>query len=894
MAKSFSKRVILKAEIPEQPAVIMEHPIPIQQPDPIPEQPTVIKQKTTVFHPQTGIIQQVQLMNFIPLFFDKNIYLFNYTDKARWASGQLIDADNTTNDTSLPWMGSPGDSNGFVRLDDGVVMEDNQTYKVLRTHPKWVNNGTIKGWLPWVQQMGTGIFRAQVGFLNGATGTDGVTFQVWVHYHVNGVEQWESVLHQQKLYTRQLQEISVDLSKWANQEISIELRVDAGASSVQDWAAWINPRIEMGQVAVKIPGPIITNDTPAFFNDRYDVNTKWYLPDFELKQPLGDNFTFSCYKNAEPNIEDGKLHYNGEVSFTLSKNTPPAIDSLAANNAEVTYTEILLNNLCINFVLAFKDKQPVTYSGTVTQTDNDYTLSLESNKLSTSKEQESYLLTLFNFISNINNADWCTVSVTGSYFGYTPKPGQNDCITNASLLFTKVFNKVNYPCAAYPNNYFIKDNSTPPVSFGCLPPFGIPAADPHTFTLFRPQNVLLSEYGINYIYRNEYNFNYLIIPQKYTIMLERASHSNMEDQLVPAAYLTTVIDDSDTANCMATFQFHIAPDISAYQLWLIKKLIFDKTKTPFSSNRIDDIHIEFPENIYQPDTIAFDKVKKLQIITGLGSNEYGVRGSRYFQLEFQDVSFGDGSAGLVGDIIKGQMGGAPMAATISFDIDCSDTPHPKAVIEISLNKISGNGLLLQKNEADNKVYFLNRTFYDVSVTGITSDTEKIIDPALTVSKNNSMEAPIPVTVDNFSLIIPIYTYSLNQDYNNSVLAEMRVDVQNVSDIIIVTNNTGLFNMYKIAEVDIVIYILPTGETDISKAIRTVSKSINADKDGAINYVPFVLPVDQYSRKWSVHYSTTVIFTDGRNPQNNVQIIEDLNSIGNVINLTVSNLNLSKS
>jgi hypothetical protein len=121
---------------------------------------------------------------------------------------------------------------------------------------------------------------------------------------------------------------------------------------------------------------------------------------------------------------------------------------------------------------------------------------------------------------------------------------------------------------------------------------------------------------------------------------------------------------------------------------------------------------------------------------------------------------------------------------------------------------------------------------------------------------------------------------------------MRTDVQNVTDSVIVTNNTGLFGMFNIKQIDIILYILPQGETDCSKALQTLTKSIV--KDGSINYLPFVLPVGQYSSKWSAVYTTNLIFSDGTNQQNNIQVIEDLNSIGKVINLTVSILNLSKS
>ncbi|MBS0155296.1 MAG: hypothetical protein JSS38_11920 [Nitrospira sp.] len=168
--------------------------------------------------------------------------------QSRWASGRLVDAHNTTDNANLPWMGNAGDSRGFARSDVNVIMEDGRSWpSVLRTHPKWVDQGTIKGWLAW-RPIPTGAhFQAQVGFLRGALGTDGVTFWVWVHYLIGGfagnVEQWKPVAQHFKKYTQSLDTIDVDLSAYAGQSISIELRVDAGGSSGQDWAAWVNPTI---------------------------------------------------------------------------------------------------------------------------------------------------------------------------------------------------------------------------------------------------------------------------------------------------------------------------------------------------------------------------------------------------------------------------------------------------------------------------------------------------------------------------------------------------------------------------------------------------------------------------------------------------------------------------
>ncbi|MDQ2718572.1 MAG: hypothetical protein M3Z26_02240 [Bacteroidota bacterium] len=933
-------------------------------------QSSIIK-STVVLNPKFPLNPQIVVQNRsinFPVFLRNNISLLSYTDKARWASGQLVDADNTINNITLAWMGKDNDSNGFVRLDNGVVMEDHQTYMALRTHPKWVNNGTIKGWLPWVQQNGSGTFKASVGFLNGAAGTDGVTFQVWVHYHVAGVEHWEPVIQQRKNYSGQLIEISANLSKWANQAISIEMRVDAGASSTRDWAAWINPRIEIAPEPLPIPvpdkpGPIITSDKPVVYNDRNDPNQKWYLPDFGLKSPLKGGFMFTCFKDAEPDAEKGKITYNGEINFVLEKNVPTAVTALVSANPGAKYSEIPLTNLVVNFVLVFTTQQPVTYAGIITPNNNEYAITLKPDPKHLAADRETYLESIFNFVSNPDNAPYCTISINASYSGYLPKsapilykfyqnsfrlnnlkiaspeanvnpvnPHQlimdrpemvatpsvaapantvadNSVVQynyNNALGFSKTIGNVNYPCSGangFSDNYVIKDLNTLQLTpFYCHLPFGDGSADNSTYFEFNPANTVLYDpkYGISAIYRNTKNFNYLIIPLNYVIMLERTSNSSDNDQLIPSAYLTTIVDaaeivdDTHPSKSLATFHFHITPAISAYNLDSIKKLIADNTP---AANKIskDDITIEFPSVVLPEKPVVFDNVKNTKT-TFMGGYEYGVPGSNYFLLELQDVSIGDASAESIAKKIKGQMQGVSMATDIFFDIDSKPKNPVHATIDLSLNKIMGNGLSLIKN--DEKVYLLNDTFYDISIDSLSLDSETTLNPSLVIGNNNtlinntSVVAPPPVTPDNYLNVIPRYTFKSSQDYINNILAEMSTDVQKVSiyDSVIVTNNTGLFKIYNIDHIIITLYILPEGVTDYTKVLP-LSKSIAMD--GSINYIPFGLTIDQYSSKLTAVYTTYLTFTDKTVQQNEKQVIDNLNNIGKVINLTVTNLNLSK-
>jgi hypothetical protein len=175
------------------------------------------------------------------------INLMDNAPTATWTSGEVLPTGTDDKIQTLPWDGSDGDDRGFV-IGSSVVMEDNATYYALRTHPMWVNYGMIKGVMP-IKINGNGTFRAKIGFLSGAANTDGVTFIVNVYSTVNNAQVCDTVVSKNKRYSGGLMDISADLTKYANQDIQIELRVEAGASAGQDWAAWINPVIDVQPVA---------------------------------------------------------------------------------------------------------------------------------------------------------------------------------------------------------------------------------------------------------------------------------------------------------------------------------------------------------------------------------------------------------------------------------------------------------------------------------------------------------------------------------------------------------------------------------------------------------------------------------------------------------------------
>jgi len=137
----------------------------------------------------------------------------------------------------LPWNGADNDSRGFARHLANAVLEDGKTYPlVLQTHPEWKNNGNIIGVFPGVKVPPGATFKASVGFIKGATQTDGVKFYVSV---VNPSGGGAVLLSEQAaLSDGHLDQISADLSPYAGQTLDFRLSVSAAGRAAQDWAVW--------------------------------------------------------------------------------------------------------------------------------------------------------------------------------------------------------------------------------------------------------------------------------------------------------------------------------------------------------------------------------------------------------------------------------------------------------------------------------------------------------------------------------------------------------------------------------------------------------------------------------------------------------------------------------
>jgi hypothetical protein len=153
---------------------------------------------------------------------------------------------------SLPFPGSDSDSRGFALYRDKAQLEDGSTRaRVLETHPQWVSNGWIIGVYPQLTIPSDAELKITVGFLQGATGSDGVTFEIQFE-EFQGLKvapKKYSVLSCGATYDGKLDLISKDLNYLAGKTGNFILYVNAGQSSGQDWAAWAEAKIEVAAPA---------------------------------------------------------------------------------------------------------------------------------------------------------------------------------------------------------------------------------------------------------------------------------------------------------------------------------------------------------------------------------------------------------------------------------------------------------------------------------------------------------------------------------------------------------------------------------------------------------------------------------------------------------------------
>ncbi|GAB4426427.1 MAG: hypothetical protein Kow002_15730 [Anaerolineales bacterium] len=159
---------------------------------------------------------------------------------AEWISGGGGGAG-----TPLTFGGPDNDPNGFAMYRNGEKVEGGSTpSKILEMHPKWVDDGVISGLYPPYKVVAGEHFKATIGFLtfpDGTCGAGNAKFQL--NYKEGGtltpLGSWTESCD------GSLKNIDVDLSSIAGKTVQFALAVIANGPSAQDWAVWINPRVEI-------------------------------------------------------------------------------------------------------------------------------------------------------------------------------------------------------------------------------------------------------------------------------------------------------------------------------------------------------------------------------------------------------------------------------------------------------------------------------------------------------------------------------------------------------------------------------------------------------------------------------------------------------------------------
>jgi PASTA domain/NPCBM/NEW2 domain len=143
----------------------------------------------------------------------------------------------------LPFGSSDVDDRGFVLIRQGsqFPLEDGSGPDYLEMHPQWISGGFVEGDFALTEPFIAGDhFRATVGFMAGSFAGDADFVVLTVSDNGATTE-----LHRVRNVAGdgQLTDIDIDLSRAAGLRV-LRLRVEAGTTSAQDWAVWVNPRVE--------------------------------------------------------------------------------------------------------------------------------------------------------------------------------------------------------------------------------------------------------------------------------------------------------------------------------------------------------------------------------------------------------------------------------------------------------------------------------------------------------------------------------------------------------------------------------------------------------------------------------------------------------------------------
>jgi hypothetical protein len=168
-----------------------------------------------------------------------------------WPAGRTPSSAGTATWSSaagkVPFYTSGGvDERGYGSFAPAgsVVLEDGTSPSFVGMHPQWKSHGWITGDFALSQAIALGErFRARIGFVRASACNCGDVMFVVQAVFANGIVSRPLVSRHDVQSDGRMFDLDVDLSK-VRGATTLRLRVEAGNSAVQDWAVWVNPRIE--------------------------------------------------------------------------------------------------------------------------------------------------------------------------------------------------------------------------------------------------------------------------------------------------------------------------------------------------------------------------------------------------------------------------------------------------------------------------------------------------------------------------------------------------------------------------------------------------------------------------------------------------------------------------
>ena len=162
---------------------------------------------------------------------NKALTLNKYASKALWKSGA----------GKLAFPGAITNRQGYVRIiPEAKLSTGTKAADLLNTHPEWKARGFIEGTFPAMKLGKAMHLKTVIGFLQGATESDGARFIVSVK--AGGKVKR---IFAKRVLPQKYESVDIDLSAWSGKVIHLMFTVDAGAQSKQDYAVWVKPRLDI-------------------------------------------------------------------------------------------------------------------------------------------------------------------------------------------------------------------------------------------------------------------------------------------------------------------------------------------------------------------------------------------------------------------------------------------------------------------------------------------------------------------------------------------------------------------------------------------------------------------------------------------------------------------------